>query len=78
MPLGTEVGLSPDDIVLDGGPSFPMERDSSPHFLTHFALARSLISATAELLCAYNIVHWMLCFQCFDAVGWAAERASSL
>jgi len=26
MPLGTEVGLGPGDIVLDGDPALPMER----------------------------------------------------
>jgi len=39
MPLGTEVGLSPNDIVLDGDPAPP--RKGAPQPLT---------SATAELL----------------------------
>jgi len=51
MPLGTEVGLGPGHIVLDGDPAHPTERaQQSPHFSAHFALARSPISATAELL----------------------------
>jgi len=51
------VGLCQADIVLDGDPAPPTERGttslkghSSPHFSTNFALARSPISATAELL----------------------------
>jgi len=30
MPLGTEVGLVPDDIVLDGDPTPPPEKGRSP------------------------------------------------
>jgi len=60
IPLGMEVGLSPVDIVLDGdwGPRSPTERGTAapPHFLAHFALARSLISATAELLLHVAVV----------------------
>ena len=33
MPLGTEVGLGPGDIVLDGGPSSPLKRAQPCHFL---------------------------------------------
>ena len=53
MPLGTEVGLGPDRIVLDGDPALSHERGTAapPHFSVHFAVARSPISATAELLC---------------------------
>jgi len=29
MPLGTEVGLGPGDIVLDGDPAFPTERGTA-------------------------------------------------
>jgi len=52
MPLGTEVGLGPDDIVLDGDPAPPLKgaQQYRPHLSAHFALARSPISATAELL----------------------------
>jgi len=50
MPLGMKVGFVPDDIVLDGDPA-PTERGTTAHrFAAHFALARSPISATAELL----------------------------
>jgi len=34
MPLGTEVGLGPDDIVLDGGTA-PPKRDMAPQFSAH-------------------------------------------
>jgi len=43
MSLGTEVDLGTGHNVLDGDPA-------RPHFMAHFALARSTISATAELL----------------------------
>jgi len=54
MPLGTEVGLGPGDIALDGNPAAPTERGKvahqpPPHFSAHFALVRLPISA-AELL----------------------------
>jgi len=53
MPLGMEVGLGPGDIVLDGDPAPPQKRvQQPPHFSAHFALARSPISATTELLLA--------------------------
>jgi len=36
MPLGTEVGLGPCDIVFDGTqPSVPLKGHLSPHFLAH-------------------------------------------
>jgi len=40
MPLGTEVGLDPGDIVLDGYPTPPLKeaQQPSPHFSAHFAL----------------------------------------
>jgi len=51
MPFGMEVGLGSGHIVLDGDPA-PTERGTAAltHFSAHFALARSPISATAELL----------------------------
>jgi len=47
-----DVGLTPGDIVLDWDPTPPQKgaQQPPPNFLTHFALARSPISATAELL----------------------------
>ena len=52
MQLGTEVGLGPGHIVLDGDPApLPKEHSSlPPHFSAHFTLARSPISASAEHL----------------------------
>jgi len=37
MPLGTSVGLGPDNIVLDGDPAPPHEKGhrSTPHFSAH-------------------------------------------
>jgi len=51
MPLGTEVGLGPSDIVLDGDPA-PLEMGTAaPTFRPMSVVAkRSPISATAELL----------------------------
>jgi len=52
IPLGTEVGHGPVDIVLDGDPAPPTERGTAAlHFSAHVYVAKqSLISATAELL----------------------------
>ena len=36
--------------MLDGDPAPPQQKGTSPHFLAHFALAWSPISATDELL----------------------------
>jgi len=51
MPLGTEVGLGPGHIVLDGDPA-PIERGTeAPTFLPVSIVAKRLhISATAERL----------------------------
>jgi len=36
MPLGTEVGLCPSDVVLDGDPAPPQKgAQQTPHFLAH-------------------------------------------
>jgi len=52
MTLGTDVGLGPGDIVLDGNPAPPTERGTAaPTFRpVSFVAKRSPISATAELL----------------------------
>jgi len=52
MPLGTEIGLGPGGIVLDGDAACHMERGTAahPYFSAHFVLAWSPMSATAELL----------------------------
>ena len=51
MPLGTEVGLGPGHIVLDGDPA-PAERALQPPSFRPMSIVakRSTISATAELL----------------------------
>jgi len=51
MPLGTEVAVDSGDIVLDKDRA-PTQKGAQqlPHFSAHFALARSPISAAAELL----------------------------
>jgi len=38
MPLGREVGLGPDDIVLDGNPAPPLQKgvEPPPQFSAHF------------------------------------------
>jgi len=52
MPFGMEVGLGPGHIVLDGDTAPPHGKghNSLPTCQPTFALARSPISATAELL----------------------------
>ena len=52
MPLGREVGLSPNDIVLDEDPALPATKgaESPPIFGPCLLWPRSPISATAELL----------------------------
>jgi len=43
MPLGTEIGLSPGDIVLDGDPSsLPLTKgDTSPQFFAHLCCGQT-------------------------------------
>ena len=53
MPLDTEVGLGPGDIVLDGDPAPPRKEAHQPRRtfrLMSIVAKRSPISATAELL----------------------------
>jgi len=61
MPLGTEVGLIPGDIVLDGDQALPTERGIAvgPHTFRPTALARSPISATVLSSCIvfYCVLH---------------------
>jgi len=59
MPLGTEIGLAPGHIALDGDPAPPEEKGHSPpsRFRPMSVVAKRLaISATAELL---FIIHMM-------------------
>jgi len=51
MPLGTEVGLGPGDIVLDRDPAPPRKEAAAPTFWPMSTVAKRLpISAAAELL----------------------------
>ena len=51
MPLGTEVGLGPGDIVLDGAQIPHPKKEHAPNFRpTSIVAKRSPISATAQLL----------------------------
>jgi len=63
MPLGTEVGFDPDDIVLDGDSAPPTERGTAAlTFRPMSVLAkRSPISATVELLFPNIQTHKLLC-----------------
>ena len=54
MPIGTEVGVGPGDIVVDGDPALPLPKrgTTAPTFQPMSVVAKWLpISATAELLC---------------------------
>jgi len=68
MPLGTEVGLSPGHIVLDGDPAFPTEKGTTAPLAFRpmsIVTKRSPISATAELLFGSCVA----CVACF-AFSW--------
>jgi len=56
MPLGTEVGLGPGHIVLDGDPAPPPEKGAQPHNFRSMSVVaeRSVILATAEHLFEYT------------------------
>jgi len=59
MPLGTEVGLGPGDIVLDGNPALTTERATAalPTFRSMSTVAKRLpVLAIAELFCIILIV----------------------
>jgi len=44
MPLSTEVGLGPGDIVLDGDPAYPTERDTAgPYFSDHVYCGQAVV-----------------------------------
>jgi len=53
MPLGTEVGLGPGDIVLDGDP-LPQKRHSTPQFLAHAYCGQTAGLITMPLSLCYG------------------------
>jgi len=60
MPLGTEVGLGPGDILLDGNPAPPKRGNSTPSLWPMSIVAkRSPISETAEPLFILHL--YVLC-----------------
>jgi len=62
IPLGTQVGLGPDDTVLDRDPALPPKRFTvPPNFRPMSIVAKWLpISATAELL--FNVYYVFIYF----------------
>jgi len=50
MSLGTEVGLGPGDIALDGDPALPHEVGTAAFRCVSIVANRSTVSATAELV----------------------------
>ena len=58
MPLGTEVGLGPGHIVLDGDPALPQKGAQQPPTFRPMSIVakRSPISATAELLLNFSVI----------------------
>ena len=69
LSLGTEVGLSPGDIVLDGNPDLPTERGTAPATFRPMSVVakRSSISATADSSCYIDVsVSTRDLYQCHD------------
>ena len=56
MPLGTEVGIGPSDIVLDGDPAPPDGKGPPTFRLMSSVAKRSPISATAALLIVFQLL----------------------
>jgi len=50
MPLRTEVGLGPGDIVLDGDPDPPPQRDTVPNFRPTSVVAKRLDGSICHLV----------------------------
>ena len=69
MKLGTEVGLGPGHIVLDGDPAPPPQRSTAPNFRRLSIVAkRSPISATAEQLSEFVIIQLFMALLGFSIV----------
>ena len=50
MPLGTEVGLGPGDIVLDGDPTPPPKKGTAPNFRPMSKFAKRLDASRSYLV----------------------------
>ena len=77
MPLGTEAGLGPGDIMLDGDPAPSTERGTAGPSLFGPCLLwpkRSLISATAELLFSVCLEFHSLAFSASTMLGRRQEE----
>jgi len=48
--LGTEVGLGPDHIVLDGDPALSPERGTAPNFRPMSVVAKRLVGSRCHLV----------------------------
>jgi len=51
MPLGTEVGLGPGHVVLDGEPAPPPQRGTAPNFRLIFVVSKCLDGSRWHLRC---------------------------
>jgi len=58
MPLGTEVGLGPSDIVLDGDPAPPTQRGTAilPFFRPMSVMAKRLHGSGCLVVCREVVV----------------------
>ena len=63
MPLGTEEGLGPGDIVLDGEPNLPVKKGHIPPTLRSVSIVAkgSLVLATAEHLYIRTKFQTLIC-----------------
>jgi len=63
MPLGTEAGLGPDDIVLDGDPALPPQKGASPlpYFRPMSIVAKRLDGSRWHLAWRWALVHATMC-----------------
>ena len=71
-PLGTEVGLGPGDIMLDGDPAPPRKGAQQPPTFRPMSIAakRSPISATAELLLPFIAINRRVSINYLTKICW--------
>jgi len=62
LPLGVEVGLGVGDIVLNGGPSFSLERGTAPYFLAHVYCGQMVVHLSNCLALVY------ICYVIYEGV----------